>query len=84
MKMKFRSVFARFSQKSSEWSEAGRSHTGKISEKKIVFDNRDMDVHGEFDTIEPLQATGDPFDPFALQKACLLACGIIPKVNGRT
>lgn len=31
------------------------------------------------DTIEPLQATGDPFDPFALQKACLLACGIIPK-----
>ena len=51
----------------------------KISEKKIVFDSRDMDVHGEFDTIEPLQATGDPFDPFALQKACLLACGIIPK-----
>lgn len=24
-------------------------------------------------------ATGDPFDPFALQKACLLACEIIPK-----
>ena len=23
--------------------------------------------------------TGDPYDPFALQKACLLACGIIPK-----
>ena len=51
----------------------------KISEYKVVFDSRDMDVHGEFDTIEPLQATGDPFDPFALQKACLLACGIIPK-----
>ena len=51
----------------------------KIDELKIVFDSRDMDVHGEFDTIEPLQATGDPFDPFALQKACLLACEIIPK-----
>lgn len=51
----------------------------KIPEHKIVFDSRDMDVHGEFDTIEPLQATGDPFDSFALQKACLLACGIIPK-----
>lgn len=51
----------------------------KIPEHKIVFDSRDMDVHGEFDTIEPLQATGDPFDPFALQKACLLACGVIPK-----
>lgn len=51
----------------------------RIKERKIVFDSRDMDVHGEFDTIEPLQAVGDPFDPFALQKACLLACGIIPK-----
>ena len=51
----------------------------KIPEYKIVFDSRDMDVHGEFDSIEPLQATGDPFDPFALQKACLLACGIIPR-----
>jgi len=51
----------------------------KIPEKKIVFDSRDMDVHGEFDSIEYLQETGDPFDPFALQKACLLACGIIPK-----
>ena len=51
----------------------------KIPEKKIVFDSRDMDAHGEFDTIEPLQVTGDPFDSFALQKACLLACGIIPQ-----
>ena len=44
----------------------------RIPEQKVVFDSRDMDVHGEFDTIEPLQATGDPYDPFALQKACLL------------
>ena len=54
----------------------------KIPEKKIVFDSRDMDVHGEFDTIELLQKTGDPYDPFALQKACLLACGIIPAQGG--
>ncbi len=54
----------------------------KIPEKKIVFDSRDMDVHGEFDTIAPLQATGDPYDPFALQKACLLACGILPRTGG--
>ena len=54
----------------------------KIPEEKIVFDSRDMDVHGEFDTIEPLQHTGDPYDPFALQKACLLACGIIPRTGG--
>lgn len=41
-----------------------------------------MDVHGEFTEIEPLQATGDPYDSFALQKACLLSCGIIPKEGG--
>jgi len=51
----------------------------KLDEKKIIFDSRDMDIHGEFDTIEPLQATGDPYDPFALQKAALIACGIIPR-----
>lgn len=51
----------------------------RIDDLKAIFDSRDMDVHGEFDTIEPLQMTGDPFDPFALQKACLLACGIIPR-----
>ncbi len=54
----------------------------RISEHKIVFDSRDMDVHGEFDTIEPLQATGDPYDSFALQKAALLACGVLPKEGG--
>ena len=54
----------------------------KISEKKIVFDSRDMDVHGEFTEIVPLQKTGDPYDVFALQKAALLACGIIPSEGG--
>ena len=54
----------------------------RTDEKKIVFDSRDMDVHGEFTEIAPLQKTGDPFDPFALQKACLIACGIIPLSGG--
>lgn len=54
----------------------------RIPERKIVFDSRDMDVHGEFEKIQPLQAVGDPYDPFALQKACLLACGILPKSGG--
>lgn len=53
-----------------------------LQEHKIVFDSRDMDVHGEFDKIEDLQNTGDPFDPFALQKAALLACGILPTHGG--
>lgn len=54
----------------------------KIPEKKVIFISNDMDAYGTFDSIEPLQATGDPYDPFALQKACLLACGIIPKEGG--
>lgn len=54
----------------------------RLSEPKIVFDSRDMDVHGEFDQIGPLQKTGDPYDPFALQKAALLACGILPMKGG--
>lgn len=54
----------------------------KIKEKKIVFESRDMDVHGEFDCIKPLQSVGDPYDPYVLQKAALLACGVIPASGG--
>ncbi len=54
----------------------------KIEEKKIVFESRDMDVHGEFRDISELQKVGDPFDSFVLQKAALLACGVIPAAGG--
>lgn len=54
----------------------------RLEEKKIVLDSRDMDVHGEFTDIEALQQTGDPYDPFALQKAALIVCGIIPETGG--
>ena len=54
----------------------------KIKEYKIVFESADMDVHGEFDEIAPLQSVGDPYDPYVLQKAALLACGIIPSQGG--
>lgn len=54
----------------------------RLKEKMIVFDSADMDVHGEFTSIEPLQSVGDPFDSFVLQKAALLACGVIPSHGG--
>ncbi len=54
----------------------------KIRERKIVFDSRDMDVHGEFDDLSKLQSVGDPFDSFVLQKAALIACGVIPASGG--
>ena len=54
----------------------------KLAENKIVFESADMDVHGEFDRIEPLQSVGDPYDPYVLQKAALLATGVIPAKGG--
>lgn len=54
----------------------------RLDEHKIIFESRDMGVYGEFEHIEPLQKTGDPYDPFALQKAALVACGIIPSEGG--
>lgn len=50
----------------------------RLDEKKIVFDSRDMDQHGEFTDIRELQDCGNPYDSFALQKAALIACGVIP------
>ncbi len=50
----------------------------RLEEKKIVFDSRDMDSHGEFTDIKELQDCGNPYDSFALQKAALIACGVIP------
>lgn len=54
----------------------------RLEEKKIVFESADMGVYGEFTEIEPLQSCGDPYDPYALQKAALVACGIIPSQGG--
>lgn len=50
----------------------------RIEEKKVVFESRDMDVHGEFNNLSQLQSVGDPYDPYVLQKSALLACGVIP------
>lgn len=54
----------------------------KLDRKVVVFESRDMDVYGEFDDIGRLQSVGDPYDPYVLQKAALLACGIIPEKGG--
>lgn len=50
----------------------------KLKEKKVIFESSDMGVYGEFTDIEQLQSCGDPYDPYDLQKAALVACGIIP------
>lgn len=54
----------------------------KLKENKIIFVSKDMGSYGEFTSLDELQKTGDPFDKFALQKAALLATGIIPYKGG--
>ena len=54
----------------------------RIKELKIIFESSDMDVYDEFTDLSALQSVGDPFDSFVLQKAALLACGILPAAGG--
>ena len=54
----------------------------RLQEYRVIFESADMDVHAEFSRIEDLQSVGDPFDSFVLQKAALLACGVIPASGG--
>ena len=50
-----------------------RAETGKI-----ILTSADNGSYQEFDDIERLQDSSNPYDPFALHKAALIACGVIP------
>ena len=50
----------------------------RLDRPAIIFESKDMDSYGEFTDLSQIQSYGDPFDPFALQKAALLTCGIVP------
>ena len=54
----------------------------KIKEKKIILESKDIDERIEYTSITDLQDINDPFEPFSLQKSCLLSCGIIPIEGG--
>lgn len=51
----------------------------KINENKIVLSSTDNGSYGEFCDIKALQKCNDPHDAFALHKAALIACGVIPQ-----
>lgn len=53
-----------------------------LEEKKVILSSGDMGVYGEFRHIEDLQSVGDPYDPYVLQKAALIASHIIPEEGG--
>jgi fucokinase len=50
----------------------------RLPEYVVEFESQDIGVHGIVRTKEEIQACHDPYDPFALHKAALIACGIIP------
>ena len=51
----------------------------RLPERKVVLASADNDSYGEFTALAPLQDCRDPGDPFALHKAALLACGVLPR-----
>ena len=50
----------------------------KHPEKHIEFASLDLDAHGVVTTAAEIQDCHNPYDSFALHKAALIACGIIP------
>jgi fucokinase len=54
----------------------------RLEGKHVVLESADMGTHGEFVHIADLQDCHNPFDPFSLHKAALIACGIIPREGG--
>ena len=53
----------------------------RLSELHMEFASTDIGASGHADTVEEIQDCHNPYDPFALHKAALIACGIIP-LNG--
>lgn len=53
-----------------------------IAEKRIIFDSYDMNCRQESVSLEELQKCDNPHDPFAIIKAALMVCGIVPYTGG--
>ena len=50
----------------------------RLEEYHIEFESTDIGVFGEVHTVQEIQDCHNPYDSFALHKAALIACGIIP------
>lgn len=51
----------------------------RISKPAVVLASTDLGAEADFTDMRELQNCHDPFDTFALHKAALIACGIIPR-----
>lgn len=50
----------------------------RVEKGKFILTSGDNDSYQEFTDIAALQDGSNPYDPFALHKAALIACGVIP------
>ena len=50
----------------------------RLDEPKFILASTDIGSYHEFDSLRQLCHCSDPSDPFALHKAALLACGVLP------
>lgn len=57
----------------------------RLSEYQVQFESQDVGVFGTVHTLEELLDCHNPYDAFALHKAALIACGVIPlQKDGQT
>ena len=50
----------------------------KLDRLQVEFESQDIGVYGTVTELAELQNCNNPYDPFALHKAALLVCGVIP------
>lgn len=55
----------------------------RIPEYHIEFESQDIGVYGVVDSVEKIQDCHNPYDSFALHKAALIACGLIPLTESK-
>ena len=53
----------------------------RIQKPVVVLASTDLGAEADFTDMSDLQNCNDPFDTFALHKAALIACGIIPRTG---
>lgn len=50
----------------------------RLDALRVEFESTDVGVCGKAESTEEIQDCHNPYDPFALHKAALIACGIVP------
>lgn len=53
-------------------------HLKRLPEHQVILESEDMGAYAKFTSITKLQDSHNPYDSFALHKAALIACGVIP------